>query len=66
MAWLDNIEQIVAAYPLLAFGAVFLAGVLSSASPDSGSPLDRGNSTFILAIDPGQREKRKTNLSEST
>jgi len=30
---LDNIEQIVAAYPLLAFGAVFLAGVLSSASP---------------------------------
>jgi cytochrome c biogenesis protein CcdA len=33
MTWLDNIEQIVAAYPLLAFGAVFLAGVLSSASP---------------------------------
>jgi cytochrome c biogenesis protein CcdA len=31
--WLENIEQIVAAYPLLAFGAVFLAGVLSSASP---------------------------------
>jgi cytochrome c biogenesis protein CcdA len=30
---IDNIEQIVAAYPLLAFGAVFLAGVLSSASP---------------------------------
>lgn len=33
MTWLDNIEQIVAAYPLLAFAAVFLAGVLSSASP---------------------------------
>lgn len=33
MTFLDNIEQIVAAYPLLAFGAVFLAGVISSASP---------------------------------
>ncbi len=33
MTFLDNIEQIVATYPLLAFGAVFLAGVLSSASP---------------------------------
>jgi cytochrome c biogenesis protein CcdA len=33
MSLLDNIEQIVAAYPLLAFGAVFLAGVISSASP---------------------------------
>lgn len=33
MTVLDNIEQLVAAYPLLAFGAVFLAGVLSSASP---------------------------------
>jgi cytochrome c biogenesis protein CcdA len=33
VTFLDNIEQIVAAYPLLAFGAVFLAGVLSSASP---------------------------------
>ncbi|MBI1920617.1 MAG: sulfite exporter TauE/SafE family protein [Geobacter sp.] len=33
MTFLDNIEQIVAAYPMLAFGAVFLAGVLSSASP---------------------------------
>jgi cytochrome c biogenesis protein CcdA len=32
-SWLENIEQIVALYPLLAFGAVFLAGVLSSASP---------------------------------
>ncbi len=29
----DNIEQIIALYPLIAFGAVFLAGVLSSASP---------------------------------
>ena len=33
MTFLDNIEQIVGAYPLLAFGAVFLAGVISSASP---------------------------------
>lgn len=33
MTWIDNIEQIVALYPLLAFGAVFFAGVLSSASP---------------------------------
>lgn len=33
MTVLDNIEQIVAAYPLLAFGAVFIAGILSSASP---------------------------------
>ena len=33
MSFLDNIEQIVALYPVLAFAAVFLAGVLSSASP---------------------------------
>jgi cytochrome c biogenesis protein CcdA len=33
MTFLDDIEQIVAVYPFLAFGAVFLAGVLSSASP---------------------------------
>lgn len=33
MTFLDNIEQVIAAYPILAFGAVFLAGVLSSASP---------------------------------
>lgn len=33
MNFLDNIEQVVELYPLLAFGAVFLAGVLSSASP---------------------------------
>ena len=33
MTFIDNIEQIIAAYPLLAFGAVFLAGVVSSASP---------------------------------
>lgn len=33
MTFLDNIEQIVTLYPILAFGAVFLAGVLSSASP---------------------------------
>lgn len=33
MTFLDNIEQIIALYPLAAFGAVFFAGVLSSASP---------------------------------
>lgn len=33
MTFLDNIEQIITLYPILAFGAVFLAGVLSSASP---------------------------------
>ena len=33
MTFLDNIEQIIKLYPLAAFGAVFLAGVLSSASP---------------------------------
>jgi cytochrome c-type biogenesis protein len=33
VTFIDNIERIVAAYPLLAFGAVFLAGVISSASP---------------------------------
>lgn len=33
MTFIDNIEQIITAYPLLAFGAVFLAGVISSASP---------------------------------
>jgi cytochrome c biogenesis protein CcdA len=33
VTFLDNIAQIVAAYPLLAFGAVFLAGIVSSASP---------------------------------
>jgi len=33
MTFLDNIEQIVTLYPLIAFGAVFLAGVVSSASP---------------------------------
>lgn len=33
MSFLDNIEQIVVLYPWLAFGAVFLAGVVSSASP---------------------------------
>lgn len=33
MTFIDNIEHVVAAYPVLAFGAVFIAGVLSSASP---------------------------------
>jgi cytochrome c-type biogenesis protein len=33
VTFLNNIEQIVAVYPIIAFGAVFLAGVLSSASP---------------------------------
>jgi cytochrome c-type biogenesis protein len=33
MSFLDNIEHIIAAYPIIAFGAVFLAGIISSASP---------------------------------
>lgn len=33
MSLFGNFEQLVAAYPLLAFAAVFLAGVVSSASP---------------------------------
>jgi cytochrome c-type biogenesis protein len=33
VTFLDNIEQIITLYPLLAFGAVLVAGVLSSASP---------------------------------
>jgi cytochrome c biogenesis protein CcdA len=33
MTGIDNLEQVAAAYPLLAFGAVFLAGAISSASP---------------------------------
>ncbi|MDD2898315.1 MAG: cytochrome c biogenesis protein CcdA [Desulfuromonadaceae bacterium] len=33
MSILENIEQIITLYPLVAFGAVFLAGVISSASP---------------------------------
>jgi cytochrome c biogenesis protein CcdA len=33
MSILGNIEQIITLYPLVAFGAVFLAGVVSSASP---------------------------------
>jgi cytochrome c biogenesis protein CcdA len=33
VTFIDNIEQIITAYPLLAFCAVFLAGVISSASP---------------------------------
>lgn len=33
MSFIDNLDQIVTLYPILAFGAVFLAGVISSASP---------------------------------
>lgn len=33
MSFLDNIERVIALYPVIAFAAVFLAGVLSSASP---------------------------------
>jgi cytochrome c-type biogenesis protein len=33
MSFLDNIEQVINVYPLVAFGAVFIAGVISSASP---------------------------------
>jgi cytochrome c-type biogenesis protein len=56
MTFLDNIEQIVAAYPILAFGAVFLAGVLSSASPCvlATVPLVVG---FVGGYSDGNREK---------
>ncbi len=33
MTFLDNIEQLIAARPLIAFAAVFAGGVISSASP---------------------------------
>lgn len=33
MTLIDNIEQIIGTYPLLAFAAVFVAGVISSAAP---------------------------------
>lgn len=33
MSFIDNIEQIIGTYPLLAFAAVFVAGVISSAAP---------------------------------
>lgn len=33
MTFLDSLARIVAIHPMLAFGAVFLAGVLSSAFP---------------------------------
>jgi cytochrome c-type biogenesis protein len=33
VTFLDNIEQIIAVYPVVAFGAVFIAGVITSASP---------------------------------
>ena len=33
MSFLDNLEQIITLYPALAFGAAFMAGVISSASP---------------------------------
>lgn len=56
MSFIDNIEQIVAAYPLLAFGAVFLAGVLSSASPCvlATIPLVVG---FVGGYSAGDRKK---------
>lgn len=56
MNFLDNIEQIVAAYPLLAFGAVFLAGVISSASPCvlATIPLVVG---FVGGYSDGDRKK---------
>ncbi|WP_295404174.1 cytochrome c biogenesis protein CcdA [uncultured Thiocystis sp.] len=33
MTGFDHLDQLLVAYPLLAFGAVFVAGVISSASP---------------------------------
>ncbi len=33
MSGFDHLDQLLVAYPLLAFGAVFVAGVISSASP---------------------------------
>jgi len=56
MTFLDNIEQIIAAYPLVAFGAVFLAGVLSSASPCvlATIPLVVG---FVGGYSDGDRKK---------
>ncbi|MHB8056925.1 MAG: cytochrome c biogenesis CcdA family protein [Desulfuromonadaceae bacterium] len=56
MSFIDNIEQIVAVYPLLAFGAVFLAGVLSSASPCvlATIPLVVG---FVGGYSDGDRKK---------
>jgi len=33
VSFIDNIEQIIVTYPLFAFGAVFVAGVISSAAP---------------------------------
>jgi len=56
MSFIDNIEQIVAVYPLLAFGAVFLAGVISSASPCvlATIPLVVG---FVGGYSDGDRKK---------
>ena len=56
MSFIDNVEQIVAAYPLLAFGAVFLAGVISSASPCvlTTIPLVVG---FVGGYSDGDRKK---------
>jgi len=56
MTFLDNIEQIVILYPLLAFGAVFLAGVISSASPCvlATIPLVVG---FVGGYSDGNRKK---------
>ncbi|MEI8355544.1 MAG: cytochrome c biogenesis protein CcdA [Deltaproteobacteria bacterium] len=53
---LDNIEQVITLYPLLAFGAVFLAGVLSSASPCvlATIPLVVG---FVGGYSDGDRKK---------
>ena len=56
MSILDNIEQIITLYPLVAFGAVFLAGVVSSASPCvlSTIPLVVG---FVGGYSDGDRGK---------
>lgn len=56
MTFLDDIELIIATYPMIAFAAVFLAGVISSASPCvlATIPLVVG---FVGGYSDGDRKK---------
>ncbi len=56
MTFLEDIEQVITLYPLLAFGAVFMAGVISSASPCvlATIPLVVG---FVGGYSDGDRKK---------